>query len=461
MKKQKKPLHSLALLFFMIIAAGVLTHLIPAGSYERLEVDGRMVVDPESFAFIESSPAGPLDVLVAVPSGMLEAANLMVMAMLIGGGMECVQASEALNIGISRVIKKVGLSRGNLILIVLFYIFAFMGGFLGFIEGTMPFIPIAISIAIGLGYDSMVGVAIAMVGSIIGFACGPTNAYTVGVSQALAGLPIYSGIELRMVLFAVIPAISLVYILSYAKKVKKNSECSLVADVDVSDLAFDASDFEDMAFNWKHAVILLVMIGGIFAYVYGALEFGWGFAHLGAMFILTGIVAGVLSGIGVNGTAETFMKGAKVMAEAGMIMGVAFGISWVLTEASILDTIVYYMAGALDGLSPFVSVIALFVVVMFINVLIPSGSGKAVVVMPIILPIAQIVGIEPQVAILAYQMGDGVTKLCTPLLGVLLLALGFGRVPFSKWGKFVFPLVGILTVISCCVLVGAMWIGYC
>ena len=461
MKKQKKPLHSLALLFFMIIAAGVLTHLIPAGSYERLEVDGRMVVDPESFAFIESSPAGPLDVLGAVPSGMLEAANLMVMAMLIGGGMECVQASEALNIGISRVIKKVGLSRGNLILIVLFYIFAFMGGFLGFIEGTMPFIPIAISIAIGLGYDSMVGVAIAMVGSIIGFACGPTNAYTVGVSQALAGLPIYSGIELRMVLFAVIPAISLVYILSYAKKVKKNSECSLVADVDVSDLAFDASDFEDMAFNWKHAVILLVMIGGIFAYVYGALEFGWGFAHLGAMFILTGIVAGVLSGLGVNGTAETFMKGAKSMAEAGMIMGVAFGISWVLTEASILDTIVYYMAGALDGLSPFVSVIALFVVVMFINVLIPSGSGKAVVVMPIILPIAQIVGIEPQVAILAYQMGDGVTKLCTPLLGVLLLALGFGRVPFSKWGKFVFPLVGILTVISCCVLVGAMWIGYC
>ena len=155
------------------------------------------------------------------------------------------------------------------------------------------------------------------------------------------------------------------------------------------------------------------------------------------------------------------MKGAKSMAEAGMIMGVAFGISWVLTEASILDTIVYYMAGALDGLSPFVSVIALFVVVMFINVLIPSGSGKAVVVMPIILPIAQIVGIEPQVAILAYQMGDGVTKLCTPLLGVLLLALGFGRVPFSKWGKFVFPLVEILTVIACGVLVVAMWIGYC
>ena len=149
------------------------------------------------------------------------------------------------------------------------------------------------------------------------------------------------------------------------------------------------------------------------------------------------------------------------MAEAGIVMGVAFGISWVLTEACILDTIVYYMAGLLEGLSPMVSVIALFVVVMFINLLIPSGSGKAVVVMPIILPIAQIVGIESQVAILAYQFGDGVTKMCTPLLGVLLLALGFGRVPFSKWGKFVFPLVGILVVISCAVLIIAMKIGYC
>ena len=241
MKKQKKPLNSVALLFFMIIAAGLLTYLIPAGSYERTEVAGRMVVDPDSFTWIESSPTRLLDVFVAVPSGMMEAANLLVLAMLIGGGMECVQESGALNIGISRVIKKLGLEKGNLILIVLFYIFAFLGGFLGFIEGTLPFIPIAISIAIGLGYDSVVGVAIAMVGSIMGFACGPTNAYTVGVSQSIAGLPIYSGIELRLAVFAIVPLVCLIYILNYAKRVKRDPKNSLVADVDVSDLAFDAS----------------------------------------------------------------------------------------------------------------------------------------------------------------------------------------------------------------------------
>ena len=461
MKKQKKPLNSVALLFFMIIAAACLTYLIPAGSYERMEIDGRMVVDPDSFRWKESSPTSLLDVFVAVPSGMTEAANLLVLAMLIGGGMECVQASGALNIGISRVIKKVGLTRGNLILVVLFYIFAFLGGFLGFIEGTLPFIPIAISIAIGLGYDSLVGVAIAMVGSIMGFACGPTNAYTVGVSQSIAGLPIYSGIELRLAVFAVVPLICLIYILRYAGKVKKNPHRSLVVDVDVSDLAFDTAEFESQPFTWKHGCILLTLTGSIAGYVYGTVALGWGFAHLGAMFVIIGIVSGVINGLGINGTAETFLRGSKSMAEAGIVMGVAFGISWVLTEACILDTIVYYMAGMLEGLSPVISIIALFVVVMLINLLIPSGSGKAVVVMPIILPIAQIVGIESQVAILAYQFGDGVTKMCTPLLGVLLLALGFGRVPFSKWGKFVFPLVGILVVVSCVILVAAMKIGYC
>lgn len=461
MKKQKKPLNSVALLFCMIIAAACLTYLIPAGSYERMEVDGRMVVDPDSFTWRESAPTGLLDIFVAVPSGMTEAANLLVLAMLIGGGMECVQASGALNIGISRVIKNVGLKRGNLILVVLFYIFAFLGGFLGFIEGTLPFIPIAISIAIGLGYDSVVGVAIAMVGSIIGFACGPTNAYTVGVSQSIAGLPIYSGIELRLAVFAIVPLICLIYILQYAEMVKKNPARSLVADVDVSDLAFDTSEFESQPFTWKHGCILITLIGSIAAYVYGTVALGWGFAHLGAMFVIVGIVAGLVHGLGVNGTAETYLRGAKSMAEAGIVMGVAFGISWILTEACILDTIVYYMAGMLEGLSPVVSIIALFIVVMFINLLIPSGSGKAVVVMPIILPIAQIVGIESQVAILAYQFGDGVTKMCTPLLGVLLLALGFGRVPFSKWGKFVFPLVGILVFVSCAILIVAMKIGYC
>jgi uncharacterized ion transporter superfamily protein YfcC len=457
---KKKPLNSVALLFFIIIVAVVLTYVIPAGSFRRIELNGKKVVDPESFTRIESTPATPFDIVLAIPSGMMNAVSLIVGAMLIGGGLECIQASGAMSVGIARIIKKVGVKKGNLILVFLFYVFALMGGFLGFIEGSIPFIPIAISIAVGLGYDPIVGVATAIVGAISGFTCGPTNPYTVAVAQTIAGLDIYSGIGFRVVMFVLIPVISLLYILHYAKKVRSDPSKSLVADVDVSDLAFDAASFESSPFRGVHALILLTLTGGIGFYVYGAINWGWSFAHLGAIFVLTGIVAGAGSKLGVNGTTETFLKGASGMTGACFIMGVAYGISWILAKANVLDTIVYYFAQPLNGLPPALSAVGILVVISLINLFIPSGSGKALIVMPIVLPIAQIVGIESQVAILAYQFGDGLTNLCTPLLGVLLLALGFGRVPFSKWERFIFPLVGILILVACVFMIAAMKLGY-
>ena len=458
--KEKKPLNSVALLFLMIVLAAILTWFIPSGAYDRVEAAGRSVVDPDSFHWVDAAPASLFDVFLAVPNGMINASSMLFGALLIGGGLECIQASGAMNIGIARVIKKVGTSRGNLILIFLFYVFALMGGFLGFIEGSIPFIPIAISIAVGLGYDPIVGVGIAIVGAIAGFTCGPTNPFTVGVSQTLAGLEMYSGIGLRVVMFLIVPLICLTYILLYARKVKADPSKSLVAHVDVSDLAFDASEFESKPFTLKHGIVLLTLLAGILAYVWGAVNAGWDFTYLGAIFLIVGVVAGILAGLDINGVAETFLKGAGTMVGACFIMGVAYGISWVFNQASVLDTIVYFLSQPLKGLSPLVSAIGIFVVIALINLFIPSGSGKALVVMPIVLPIAQIVNIEPQVAVLAYQFGDGITNLCTPLLGVLLLALGFGRVPFSKWERFILPLCAILTVISAVFLVIAMSIGY-
>ena len=461
MSAQRKPLNSVALLFFIIIFAAVLTWIIPAGTYQRATVNGRPVVDPQSFAFIEAKPANPLDVLLAVPSGMINAVNLVIAAMMIGGGLACIQASNALNVGISRVIKKVGLARGNLILVVLFAIFALMGGFLGFIEGSIPFIPIAISIALGLGYDSIVGVAVAVVGAISGFTCGPSNPFTVAVAQAIAGLDIYSGLGLRLVMMAIIPLLCLLYILRYARSVRLDPSRSLVADVDVSDLAFKSEEFESLPFTSGHALVLLALIAGIGCYVYGAVNWRWGFPHLGAMFLLIGMIAGAITGLGVNGTTETFLKGAAGMTAASFIMGVAYGISWILTNAKVLDTIVYYLSRPLAGLSPVVCAVGILIVIGIINLFIPSGSGKALIVMPIVLPIAQIVGIEAQTAILAYQFGDGITNLCTPLLGVLLLALGLGRVPFSKWERFILPIAAMFFVVAAVFMIVAMKIGYC
>ena len=420
-----------------------------------------MAVDPTSFHFVDVPKISPFDILNAIPNGMVNASGMIFVGLLLGGGLECMQESGALNIGISRIIQKLGVKRGNIILIVLFYIFALLGGFLGFIEGSIPFIPIAISIAIALGYDSVVGVAIAIVGAISGFFCGPTNMLTVGISQNLVGLPLYSGFGLRMILFVIIPTVALIYILFYAERTKKNPGKSLMYGVDVSDLAFDASKLGAEPFTWRHAVIILSLLVGILSYVYGSLNLGWDMNSLGSVFVLVAIITGVMSGWGPNRIVQVFVRGAAGMVSACFIMGTAYGIAWIFNKASVLDTIVYYLSQPLNGLPPLTSIIGILVVIMLINLLIPSGSGKALIVMPIVFPIAQIVGIEPQVAILAYQFGDGITNLCTPLCGTVLLALSFGRVPFSKWERFIFPLLAIFFAFACVTLFIAMNIGYC
>lgn len=459
-KKEHKPLNAVALLFFMIIAAAILTYVIPAGTYQRVIENGRQVVNPHSFQFIQAPHINLYDIFLAIPNGLIGGATVIFFVALVGGGMGLITRSGALNIGIARLIDRLGPTRGGLILIFLYAIFTLMGGFLGLIEGAIPFMPLAISIAVGLGYDTIVGVAIAIVGGIAGFAAGPTNPFTVAIAQNIAGLPIYSGIGLRLIMFLIIPVVGLLYVMGYAKRVKENPAKSLVASVDQSGLAFDASEFEGRVFTVKHALVLLSLVLGIIIYVYGSMNWKWNLVNLAAIFVIIGIIAGLCSGLGVNETTEEFIKGVSSMTSACMVMGIAYSVSWMLTKGKIMDTIIYYLSQPLNGLPQQVTVIGILIVIMLINLVIPSGSGKALIVMPIVLPIAQIVGIESQVAILAYQFGDALTNLCTPLLGVLMLALGFGRVPFGKWERFILPLVLIFFALAVIFLMIAMVIGY-
>lgn len=459
-KKERKPLNAVALLFFMIIAAFILSFLIPAGTYQRVVVEGRSMVDPSSFKFITPPHLTPFDIFLAVPNGLISGATMIFFVALAGGGMALITKSGALNLAIVRLIDHLGEEGGDLILIFLYTVFTLMGGFMGLIEGAIPFMPLAIAVSVGLGYDSIVGVAIAIVGGIAGFAAGPTNPFTVAIAQTIAGLPIYSGIGLRLVMFVVLPVVGLIYVLAYARRVRKDPSKSLVAGLDTSGLAFDASQFKGQKFTVRHAIILLALVVGIIIYVFGSMNWKWNLVHLGAIFVIIGIIAGACSGLGVNGTTEEFIKGLAGMTSAVLVMGIAFSVSWMLTKGKILDTIIFYLSQPLQGLPPEYTTIGILIVIMLINLVIPSGSGKALIVMPIVLPIAQIVGIESQVAILAYQFGDALTNLCTPLLGVLMLALGFGRVPFFKWEKFILPLVLIFFVLAIGFLVLAMAIGY-
>ena len=461
MKKERKPINSIALLMLMLAIICIATHLIPAGMYDRIEVAGCMVVDPDSFVFIENHGARILDYFLAIPNGFANATALCFGFMVGSGTLEVIQKTGALNVGISRMIKKVGTKRGDLILVIMFYMFAVLGGFVGFVEGCIPFWPLAISISLALGYDAIVGVAISMIGACSGYLCGPTNPSSVAISQTIGGLELYSGIWLRLVLFAVLPLTCLIYIMWYAKRVRKNPEKSYMAGVDTSELAFDTDQFGTQAFTKTHMAILTVYILGLLLFVYGAVQFGWGFHHMSAIFIAISVLTTIIGRIPVDDAIAAFAKGCAGMINACLLLGIAYGIAWVLAQANVLDTIVYYFSLPLQGKPPVISLIGILIAIMLINLLIPSGSAKAAIVMPIIFPIAQIIDLTPQTAVLAYQFGDGITNMCGPLYGTLLLVCSMGKVPFSKWEKFFIPLLLILTILAFAFLFFAQSIGYC
>jgi uncharacterized ion transporter superfamily protein YfcC len=459
-KKLMVMINSFALIFFVIIFAAVLTHVIPAGEFTRVEVNGRTVVDPASFKQIPPTPASFFDVFRAVPYGLSAAGMMVLVSLLIGGGIAVVQETGALNIGIAKMIKKVGVQGGDWILAILFAVFALMGAFLGFIEGSIPFIPFAISIALGLGYDSIVGVGVAMLGALAGFSGGPTNPFSVGVAHAVAELPMFSGMGLRICLTVVLCLVTLHHVLRYGKKAKLDPAKSYMTGIDTSDLKFDAEAFEKSDFKTSHALILVFFLSCLVLFVYGALNWRWYFAELGALYLLIGVFAGILGRLGINKTAETFVTGASKMAAGGMIIGVARGIQWMLDSGHIVDTIIYHLSTPLANLPAIVAPLAIFLIVGLINFLIPSGSAKAMAMMPIIIPMGDIVGTTRQTAILAYQLGDGIFNIICPTLGVLLFALAFGKVPFDRWVRFTLPLVMKLVVVGVVFLVIAVQIHY-
>ena len=460
-KKEFQMPNSFALLFIIIAVMAILTYLIPAGQFERIEgATGRLEVIPGSYQLIEKTPETIFDIFLAIPEGIISAAGMVVCTLMIGGGMEVVSKSGALHIGISKVISNLNQKSGDLVLVFLFSIFSVFGGFMGFGEATIPFFPIAIAISVALGYDSMVGVGVALIGCMMGFIAGPTNQSNVGIPQALAGLPLYSGLGLRLVLFVVLNVIGLWHVLSYAKKIQKDPNKSLMRGVDVSELSFDIDSMNKEIFTWRHGCILGTLIGGMVYFTYMAITTDWWLNEMSAVFIIIGIVAGILSRMRINAICETFLKGVAEISGGAMIIGVAAGVQSIITKSNILDTIIYSISTPLSSLPVWASAIGMLLVISLINILIPSGSGKAVAIMPILFPVGELLGLTSQSAVLAYQLGDGITNLVTPTLGLLFIGLAFGKVPYDKWLRFYCPLILKILLVAIIFISYAAITGY-
>lgn len=459
--RKRKPLNTLFMLFFLLVIFSVATHFIPSGAFEREVIDGRSLVIPGTYAPSTGESIGIFDVFLAIPNGFVRGAALIFCTLVIGGAFEVIQQTGAINTGIATMIKKFGANHSDIVLYLLFIVFSSMGAFLGLTDGAIPFIPVAVSIAISVGYDPMVALGVTALAAYSGFIAGPTNPNSTAICQQIAGIPIYSGIGLRLIIWVITAGTTLIFVMRYAKKVRKDYSKSIVADVDLSGMKFDLATYETKPFTAVHKLVLLSLVAAMGIIVYGCAKFKWGYNEMTAVYAMLSIVVAFMGRLSTDDYIKAMVRGASSMVNFAFVISIAYGLSWVLNTAGVLDTIVYYASLPLVGLSKKVSIVAITGIITAINCLMTSASGKAAALMPIILPLGDIVGLEAQVTTLCYQFGDTVTNMLTPASTFCLTCIGFARVPWTKWIRFVAPLALIWFLLGIAVTFIAVEIGYC
>lgn len=457
--KQPRSINPYALLFVVIIIAGILSFIITPGAYERNEIDGRTVIDPTSYHSVERTPVSFLDFFKAVPMGLIGSGNVVFLILIVGGTVEILNKSGALGVGISALVNKTA-DKGNLIIWVFMIIFSILGGFMGWVEAAIPFVPIVIPIIVSLGYDAMTAGAVVIVGLLVGFSTGPTNMYTVGIAHEIAELPVFSGIGFRTIVFIIFVLIGMVYVTRYAAKVKKDPSKSLTKEIDVSDMELDLEEYANVEVTAAQKISLVALFLTFIVVIYGMLKLGWGLNDMTGAFLFLGIIVGFINGMGVDGTVGAFLDGIRGSVNGAMIVGIARGVQWILDTGGAVDPIIHTLSTAIEGWPLFASALGMLGIIALLNGLVPSGSGKAMALMPLFIPLADIVGITRQTAVLVYQLGDGITNMFWFTYGTLLMFLNWAKIPLNKWYKFIVPLMIILFVVGAIALFIAIQIGY-
>ncbi|MDX1419008.1 MAG: TIGR00366 family protein [Rubricoccaceae bacterium] len=466
------------IIFSIIVLAVVLTWVVPPGAFEKaeIEVEGagtREVVVPGSYARTDSPfesvgerLAHSVAILFQAPIlGFIDedAAPIIAFVLLIGGAFAVLQKTGAVDAALRRLVRLSQQSRLiEVLLIPLFMaLFSLGGAVFGMAEETIPFVLIFVPLALALGYDSITGVSIPFLGSAAGFAAAFLNPFTVGVAQGIAGVPLFSGAGFRVVLWLVTTGVTTAFVMWHAHRVHRDPTKSPTHELDRRKRAEGMHlDVADEAVTGQQKATLGVFFLGIVALVVGVLTAGWYIVEIAALFIGLGVLMGAVGGLGGDATAKAFMEGAKDLAPTALIIALARGILVVMEDGQIIDTILYGLSSAVGEAGPTVAAQVMFGVQTAINFFVPSGSGQAALTMPLMAPLADLVGVTRQTAVLAFQMGDGFTNMIIPTSAVLMGALTLAGVPWSKWARWLLPLQASLFLLGLAVLAVATATGY-
>ena len=459
MKKKALQLDAYALLFIVLFIVALLTYIIPAGSFQReMTESGTSIVIPESYERIEQHPVKFFDIFLSIQEGLIGASGMIFLVLIIGGTFHVIEKTGAIHSLIMKTIEKTKNKEWLLITIVA-GLLSVLGGF-GIVNiSVIAFVPIGIRLAQGMKMDAIVGVAIMYLGAYSGFAIGFMDPIRTGFAQSIAQLPKFSGIEERLVLYGIIVLVTILYIIWYADRVKKNPEVSILRSNPFPKLEDSVQD-ESVNITLTHKLVILILALGIGLYIYGVFKYQWDTNEMAAMFLLIAIGAGIVARMGSNELVKTFVEGCKKIFYGAAIIGLARAIVIVMSDGQILDTIVHGIYTGIQFFPSTLGAIAMLIVNGLFNFIVSSGTAHAAIIMPIMSPLSDLMGISRQVAVQAYTMGDGFTNVINPLSGTLMAILAISGIPLGKWLRFALPLVLIWFVIGILFMIYAVATGW-
>ncbi len=511
-KKKLKIPHTFVIIFALIVISAFVTFFVPGGEYVKIS-DG----DTErlEFRYIDNQPQS-WQVMTAFYKGFTRQAGIIVFILVIGAAFWVVNSVKAIDAGIQSFLKFTsGLEKysflrrlgvHNIVLILIMLLFSLFGAVFGMSEETIAFAVLLIPLAISMGYDSIVGVSLVYVAAHVGFAGAILNPFTIGIAQDIAGLPLFSGIEYRFFCWMVLNVLTIVFVLIYAAKVKKDPLKSPVYEEDrywreraeedgkkidyhtpraawvsyiitlaalilfsvfyyhttikIGNSTFDIPGliplltvlFAITGFlslrKSVHFYVLNLLFFTIIFLVAGVMGYGWYIGEISALFLALGILSGISAGYNGNEIVSKLNEGARDILSAAVVVGLAAGIIVILEEGKVINTILHEMSLAMDGAGKGGSLGVMYMIQTFINIVIPSASAKAAITMPIMAPFSDLIGVSRQATVLAFQFGDGFTNMITPTSGVLIAVLSIARIPYAKWFKWVLPFILLLIVVG-------------
>jgi uncharacterized ion transporter superfamily protein YfcC len=451
--------NTFVLLFAILMLIALATWFAPGGKYETHLVNGKQLVDPDTFHYVASAPQGLVALMKAPIKGFVEAAQIIGFVLIVGGAFAVVQKTEAIDTAIRSIARAHEHSRlvRATIIPVFVTLFSLGGATFGMNEEVIPFVMIFVPLALALGYDTVTGVSIPFLGSQVGFGAAFLNPFNVGIAQGIAGLPVFSGMGYRLIVWAAATLVTIAFLMWYAARVKANPALSPTFVLDQTrraehPAAVSHASHMDDRMSSRHAAVLAIFALTLGAMVIGVVKYDWFIDEIAALFLAMGIVVGAVGRLAPDNWVAAFMQGVKDLAPTALVIAIARATMVIARDAHIVDTMLHALMPLVQSSHPVFAAQKMYLIQSVINFFIHSGSGQAALTMPIMAPLADLVGVTRQTAILAFQLGELSTPMI-PTSGITVGVLALARVPWLTWAKWMIPLQLIYLVLALLLLV--------